>query len=544
MRYSRFVVSSLFTLACVSACQRAQVDRSLEIRGVIDSVLEAGQPIRIEIGSPVDAKEGLASFAGTAFAPGQKPYQVSWDVPVRPVVASNRIATAETIDWGKSERLTACGVLTVNLADGKHRVQGSLSSVCFDIVEGTGSSLDQELARDEGTTSLLKRIGAQVSTDDDGVVVGSVDPRGRAARSGLRTGDRLLSANQVHVLSVGDLALAPSDSVLRLTVRTASGDRDLTIDVGHDAQRTDLSFAGTPFDVVSLALGLLVGLFMILGPFGRRVSDWMTTKAPESIESPYPLKSILRKSGLWFAAVIVAQLAGADVGHLTGILLVASILWSAIDRDTDPRTSMTKWIMQALALGTAIACPLLMSGSAQVATLVRMQGGAPWQWALFAHPSTLIAGLVLLLVLASPAHNESLLARVQLGLRAGVFSFLFLGGWNVPFDTSNNVGMVLGALLVACKVGLTLIACAWAGQQALVSSVRAWWKVPLFGLGAVALTFSPAELVPSTFGSGVVGLVLTLGVATLIQRWSRRLPTQSLLVNAPPVNSSSSAPTS
>jgi hypothetical protein len=185
--------------------------------------------------------------------------------------------------------------------------------------------------------------------------------------------------------------------------------------------------------------------------------------------------------------------------------------------------------LAVLVMTGAIALTVTQVGAIELAEIVRVQGGAPWQFNAARHPACAIlaivygAAIVGLLrtrcasVTATPpvstkplATHTALLERAGLLLVAALGVTTFLGGWQLPGISEPRIH------------GLTLVAGA-------LFLVKTWLTTALLlGASRVATSFTPEALQRLVVRRLVLGLV----VAGILVAASRRLVPSSALETA------------
>ncbi|GEJ57891.1 complex I subunit 1/NuoH family protein [Anaeromyxobacter diazotrophicus] len=205
--------------------------------------------------------------------------------------------------------------------------------------------------------------------------------------------------------------------------------------------------------------------------------------------------------------------------------------------------SAAQVISYEIPAGLAIFVPVAMAGTLSMQGLIRAQGGFPWEWFAFRNPAALVALFILFTSQLAEANRtpfdlpeaESELVAGYLseysGFRFAIFFLcewgniwvlsaiavtLFLGGWQIPGVTAEQIDAVRGAA--------TVPALAWWGWNALslvvftaktlvLCNVVVWlrWTLPRIRVDQM-MGLCWKYLVPIAFGCLVFTLFWQVGV--------------------------------
>jgi NADH-quinone oxidoreductase subunit H len=326
-------------------------------------------------------------------------------------------------------------------------VYGTLEEAVLDFFPLT---LDEELAarRKLEGQRLLQFIG--VTLDESTLTVERLEPKGRAARAGLQTGDRLLALASVNLVRLEDLALAGAGATAEVQFRRGRLKEPVTaqLDVAGFKPRAAEELVGA-----AALVGVAAALLLFFAAPVSRLMSWLERKLLHRLVreggrrderrrgwlermGEVALGNDLLPRGVWggllrpapyvvFLMVSVAVtlvslgqpllVAELDLAILfllsaTTCMTTALLLggWSRLRGRWSlllgARAATSTLLFQIPAL-CGLGCVFLRSGSLSPADLVATQGVAPWTWTAFQGPTMLLA-FVLLLATALPESSR------------------------------------------------------------------------------------------------------------------------------------------
>jgi NADH:ubiquinone oxidoreductase subunit H len=267
------------------------------------------------------------------------------------------------------------------------------------------------------------------------------------------------------------------------------------------------------------------------------------------------------------------HVASADLDG--GLLLVAAIALLVGSRVAETRGAMASVRAAAdvgiagLVLAAAVAGVVVHGGALQLAEIVRVQGGAPWEFAAVRQPVACalafayVGALLVLLrareempLLADARSDDSsgppaagsktalgagangrLLERLGLLVASALGVAIFFGGWQLPggVEARSTLLQAVAALLFVIKtwalcaslLGLASIASPWTARESRIFVLRRLLPALAVGglLAALSRRLPPSEALEAALGATVVtALVLLLLRAGLRIRGAMQRP--------------------
>lgn len=512
------------SLACVLwGCAGQETADLLVLEKVASSVVQPGEPLRIDgVDLPV-GERGSAEVTGTLYRTGQDPLVAHWVLPARVVAPDHaRIDGLDALfsELGTSGSFQGDIVLNFDAHDADLKVFGRLESASFDLRNREGDRLALELALARHAETLLRAWGMSVVPDDSGasgLVLTEVTEGSEAALSGLATGDRIELANGLRPQSVADLVPPPTASSVTLSVRgeEALVPRELTLPV-HPRVSTSAPAAHVPWWV-----GLLLIPFVLLSPLASAVD------ATTSMIRGWRVPVKWWRSGALLLVVLALALATAHarqplvpvalaVALALPLLLGARRYMDSAESPPEPAhrilprwaTVMIVWVGPVLLLSLAAWFDLESGAVEQRA----MQGPWPFQWHASTRP-VLLGASVGLFVVGALAVAATRAGRATVD-SLGMVPANRLGRWIDALAQMPLLLMSLGlsyALLGGCTVPAEFVPSAWLGDLSTANAVD-WASGFVSG--------APGQAVPFyVFGESteVVSLEhLPIGVASLL----------------------------
>jgi NADH-quinone oxidoreductase subunit H len=362
-----------------------------------------------------------------------------------------------------------------------------------------------------------------------GIVPGAPTPRGLpieqvgaqslAERSGMQVGDVIVSLDGVHVLSVGDIIPASARSA-ELTIRHADSGTEETKTlplIEYSGERIPTEYAPALL-LVGVALAFLV-ILVLPGPPSLAALEMRIASRLRRTTLRTLLGALVGQgrhaalSAIVSAVIATFALTPYLVGReVDGVVLLAGaatlLVWSRMAAERGVLASLRTLVrvgLVVLSMSAAIVLAIGQVGAIELAEIVRVQGGAPWQFTAARYPACTVllvvysvATVAILrtrrpdgwLVTSGASAERSVLSELSLGEaasappphaafleRAGVLLVsalgvaTFLGGWQLPMIVDpRSHGLLLvsggafvvktwlfaGLLLGASRVGSSL----------------------------------------------------------------------------------------
>ncbi len=554
-------------------------DSLLEVSGATPKLLERGDALVVSGSGFPAGRPAEARLRGVLHRAAERPVQVRVTLTG---IATRADRVEVALDDASLARIGGTGSfdgtleLSFSALHGGARVTGS-ASVALDFV---GARRELRAPAEQ----LLARVGIELADVDTlgGLRLARVAPDSLAARAGLLSGDTIVSAADVRVHALSDIAPAANLSALALRVARSRSVEPLAISLQLTSADESVAFAPR-----LLRLGALVSFFLLVllfasplpsptplllralrGLEARKQRGESVLAVPRdarlllalgplaigalALASQWPidvlaLSALLLFGSAGFAAAVArgAILSAPDPGQLPAVGVAPASAWaSRLERVLPPRVRAFVGHAACLALLLASAC--LSSGTRELPGLVAQQGVAPFSWKMFTHPE-LALGFALYLwhaarVLPPSAAGEARGLAVARVLVMGTWSLLgvcvFAGGYRVQTDAAElarglDAFWLGGAWLLVKALALTWLI----GLLACVPAARvARGRLHAAGLLAVATaSLVSTVLAPSHSTELAIGAVLgsTLLFALVIAWLEARSSLSSPAVLAP-----------
>lgn len=560
-------------LLLVLGCERQIAPPLVEVTELAPREVEAGDRLEVHGTGFPQGRTGRVTLEGTLFRPGETPTKGVSIEAEGTVAARDRleIVVRESLAerfCGRGDRAahaTFQGNVLVSFASnvpGAPPLVGTLRGAQLDVLPSSAraSVLDGRITEGRRVLAFLGVVPGAPSPR--GLPMEQVQPSSLAAQAGFQVGDVLVSVDGVHVLSLGDVVPASARSV-DLVIRHADSGIEETKTlslVDYSGERVPTEYVPALL-LVGVALAVLVLLVLPGPPSLAALELQIASKVRRT--TPRELLGALLGSGrhaalsaLVSAVVAAFALTPYVVGReVDGVVLLAAsatmLVWSRLAREHGALASvrMGLWLLGAvIAMAGSVALAIGQVGAIELAEIVRLQGGAPWQFTAARYPSCAILGLVYAVsivgllrvrspemtaakVKPSPA-NAALLERAGVLLATALGVMMFLGGWQLPgvLDPRGHGLALLGATLFVAKTWM--FAAVLIGASRVTSSLRARDVQALFlkrllpGLVMAALLVAASRrLVPSlaietAFGATLVALTVLFGVRLAARVWS------------------------
>jgi NADH-quinone oxidoreductase subunit H len=555
-------------LLLVAGCERRLAPPLVEVAELTPREIEPGDRLEVRGTGFPQGRTGRVTLEGTVFRPGEPPMRgVSID-------AEGTVATPDRLEivvrealaerfCGRGDRATHAtfrGDVEVAFASnnpGAPPLVGVLHGAVLDVMPSSARASLLEAGVAEGGR-VLAFLGVVPGTPSPrGVPIEQVRAGSLASQSGIQVGDVLVSVDGVDVLSLGDVVPASARAV-DVTIRHADSGAEETKTlslIDYSGERVPSEYAPALI-VVGLALAVLL-LLVLPGPPSlvslelRIASRVRRTTLRELVGALVGDGRHAALSAIVSAVIAAFSLTPYVVGReVDGVVMLAAasimLVWSRVVGERGALASLKTLLRMGLALvamAGAIALAIGQVGAIELAEIVRLQGGAPWQFAAARYPSCAILGVVYVVAAlgilrtrlrdasksgavspdAPPAH-AALLERAGLLLAAALGVTTFLGGWQLPGVTAlRGNGLFLAAaavfvaktwLLAALLLGASRVTTSLRPRdvQALVLKKLVPGLVVAAAVVAASRRLVPSIAVETAFGATLVALTVLFSV--------------------------------
>lgn len=437
----------------------------IEVTDLSPRELEAGERFELQGSGFPQGRTARVALEGRLFRSGGAPRgRVSVDavgVVTAPdrieIVVDEELATRLCGPPDRAAHATFRGDVEVSFASddpGAPPLVGKLRGVTLDVTPAAPRARALAERAAEGARALAFLGITPGEPTDRGVPIVEVRPGSIAARAGVPSGGVLSAVDGLNVLSLADVAPASARSA-ELTIKDGEEERTARVTlVGYSGELVPADY-GPALGIVGLALVVLL-LFGLRGPpwlvaLEARVAGLARESTPRALVAAlFGTGAHAAVSALLSAVIAAFALMPYVVGRgLDAPLLVAlsasMLIWSR-SREAGGAVASTRTAVQvataAIAMAAAVALTLGHMGVIELAEIVRMQGGAPWQMTAIERPETAVFGAVyggaIVTVLRARVERRAgapyaaLLERVGVVLASAVGVAVFLGGWQLP----------------------------------------------------------------------------------------------------------------
>jgi len=558
-RHALFACLCATAFLITSGCERQIAPPLVEVTELAPREVEPGDRLELHGTGFPQGRTGRVTLEGTVFRAGEPPFRgVSIDLegtvatPDRlEIVVRDTLADRLCGRGDHAAHATFRGDVEVAFASniaGAPPLVGVLRGATLDVLPASAraSVLDARIA--EGGRVLAFLGVAPGPASPRGLPIEKVHAGSLAERAGIQVGDVLASVDGVNVLSLGDVVPASGRSV-EMAIR--SGDSG-TVEtktfslIEYSGERVPAEYAPA-LVVVGLALALLV-LLVLPGPASlaaleMRIASRVRTARPRDLFAAlFGTGRHAALSAIFSAVVAAFALTPYVVGReVDGVVLLAAaatmLVWSRMAAEPGMLAwlrTLARMLLVVLAMVGAVTLAIGQVGAIELAEIVRIQGGAPWQWSAARHPSCAILAVVyggaivgLLRVRSRdvrPRHALALLERGGVLLVSALGVTLFLGGWQLPglIDARTRSLLLAAAVLFVLKTWL-VTALVFATSRVLATyhprdlqSLVAKRLVPGLVLGGALVAASrrivPSVAIETAFGATLVALVVLFSV--------------------------------
>lgn len=534
---------------CLLGCERSIATPLVEITELTPREIEPGDRLEVHGSGFPQGRAGRVTLEGTVFRPGEPPIRnVTIDLEAR-VGAPNRLevairdALAEKF-CGRGDRAvhaTFRGDVQVAFASdvaGALPLVGVLRGTTIDVIPSStrASVVEARVAEGARVLSFLGLLPGVPSPR--GLPVEQVRPGSLAEAAGIQVGHVLASADGVHVLSVGDVIPASSRAI-ELTVRLDDSGTEATKTLSlleYSSERVPVEYVPA---LVLVSVALVVLLLLVLpGPQWlaavemRIASRLRQTTARDLFVALVGTGGHAALSAITSAVAVAFAVTPYIVGReVDGVALLAAsatmLVWSRMAGKRATLASLrllATATLATVAMAGAMVLAIGQVGAIELAEIVRLQGGMPWQFHAARHPSCALlsavyaAAIVAVLRLRDddrPARS-ALLERGGLLLASALGVTMFFGGWQLPGTMEARAyGLVLvsGLLFVVKTWGFAALLLALSRitpnlKPPHVHSLILKRLLPGLIIGGAAVGISrrivPSAAVETTFGATLV----------------------------------------
>jgi NADH-quinone oxidoreductase subunit H len=488
---------ALTALGCVFGCHTREPLELLVVHRLDPSRASSGDRVAITGEGFPEGRAATVTFRGDLLRPGL-PKQSDVRI-VAPAVPSERGTVAIAFDRAMERRFAGSGESAAHTTfvgdvqvtfqpgpDGSMPLSGAAHAVRFDVLPSAGEALEPE-DPDESPSLAFLGLSATPDPAGRGLLVGALDPDGRAFAAGIRRGDLLVEVDGITVLSASDLRVRGGQRTARVVVERAGRPLPpLSVDV------EGLSPLGVA-DVAGAASFVLLGCLLVALPatrvgvllrwLGRLVEPGRLAESRRSglsgiflaLMPPEGTGRALLAAAIAPFVIVLAAFVWLSLGHsliapdsdLLAIALGtagALIVARAAEGAARARASRARALVSSAGRALVLALPavfavlgaVVASGRFVVAEMVAEQGGAPWRWAGMRDPGLFVLSVLLVAsavpeaaapnsapavegVPEAPSRKATTARTVvrfaesaYLWTACGLAVVMFLGGWRVP----------------------------------------------------------------------------------------------------------------
>ncbi len=319
--------------------------------------------------------------------------------------------------------------------------------------------------------AFLEELGVTgvVLPEGRGVLIERIVSSSTGARAGLRPGEVIVTAGEVTVSSVSDLAPPPRSSRSVLGLRNVNGDfRRVACPLNAPTQSPDAD------RLAAIAIAAMALLFMLAsaGPL-RGPLRWLGKQLALNAGGPREFLGQLADEGRTrplHALVALALFAASPfivmaVAHLSVVPIAGGVVLVGVIAASAPRRGWRRLAAffaapRALPLIALAAIGALHGASTNLINIVSAQGAAPWRWTALADPGIILTVLIAgsITCSAGPTRPGPATA-LHHGLVGALIVAAVFGGWNAPGDQE-----LMGQLVFAGKAWLVGISVAFGGR--------------------------------------------------------------------------------
>ena len=569
---SRFSLA-FFACLCATAvllslgCERQIAPPLVEVTELAPREVEPGDRLEVHGTGFPQGRTGRVTLEGTVFRPGEPPSRgVSIDL-------EGTVATPDRLEvvvrdslsdrfCGRGDRAmhaTFRGDVEVAFASnvaGAPPLVGVLRGATLDVMPSSARASVLEANIAEGRRVLAFLGVAPGAATARGIPVEDVRAGSLADRTGIQVGDVLAQVDGVNVLSLGDIVPASSRAV-EITIRRGDSGTEETKTLSlieYSGERIPTEYAPA-LVVVGLALAMLV-LLVLPGPPAlaalemRIASRVRVTNLRQLLSALFGTGRHAALSALGSAVIAAFALTPYVVGReVDGVVLLAGaatmLVWSRMAVERGLLASLrafARMFLVVVATAGAITLAIGQVGAIELAEIVRVQGGAPWQWSAAKHPSCAILAMVygaavvgLLRVRRNDAEGPVHLPLLERGgvlFASALAVTVFFGGWHLPgLVDSRARGLLLMAAIAFLAKTWVFTALLLATSRVLSShrardlqSLVAKRLLPGLVVGAALVAASrrivPSVAIETAFGATLVAVAVLFGLRMAARVWA------------------------
>lgn len=455
MRLYAFVL--LLLIALLAGCERTVAPPLVEVTELAPKEIEPGDRLEIHGTGFPQGRTGHLVLEGTAYRPGETP-QTRLSIEADGVVAAPdrmevvvRESFAERLcgHGDRAAHATFYGDVLVSFASNDPTAPplvGRLKGAVLDVQPSSVRATVLEARTQEGAR-LLSFLGITPGpASPRGIPIEKVEAGSLAERAQIQTGDILLAVDNVHALSLADVAPTSARSAELTILHGDSGAEDTrTVSlVDYSGERVPREYAPALL-VVGLALAVLV-LLVLPGPpalagLELRIATQMRRATwREMLRGLFghPAIAVLA-TALVAAFALTPWIVGKEIDGVA-LFALASVLFlgarAAKARGAlETIKTLTDALLVVLVIGAALALAVAQVGAIELSEIVRLQGKLPWQLEATRHPACAVLAIVyfasIVTLLRTRAETERRLEHAAVLFACALGVAVFFGGWQL-----------------------------------------------------------------------------------------------------------------
>lgn len=562
----RIYLSVTLSIACVIAtlgCERQIAPPLVDVLEIAPREVEVGDRFEIHGTGFPQGRGAHVTFQGALFRPGAEPQRGVTIEADGVTTTSDRVelvvreAFAERF-CGRGDSATHAtfrGEVRVGFASstpGAPPLVGRLREASIDVLPPSVRANVQDARSSEGSR-VLGYFGLVTGAPTaHGLPIEQVRAGSPAERHGIQVGDVLSGVDGVHVLSTSDvLPISSRTTDLTMLAGGTLAPETKTISMANYATERVPSEFTPALLLVGFAFALLV-LLLLPGPPALAALELKIAARVRGTTLRAAARALVG-SGLVCAASAIASallaafaLAPFIVGReLDGVMLLAMalsmVVWSRIAVERGVLASLRTLLRlgaAALVMVGALVVGIGQVGAIELAEIVRIQGGAPWEFTAARHPACAILLVVYAVALVSilrirtvrPAieaapevpRHALLLERGGVLFASGLAVTTFLGGWQLPGVTEPRTRglLLLAAALFVLKtwafagfvLAMSRLSTSYTPRDvvAIVAKRLIWALVLAAVLVALSRRLVPSAAIETAFAGTLVAMTALL----------------------------------
>jgi hypothetical protein len=427
---------------------------------------------------------------------------------------------------------------------------GRLQQTSIDLLSSSVRASFHDARTAEGTRVLAYLGLVTSSVPARGLAIEEVRPGSLAERAGIVVGDVLAEVDGVHALEAADV-LPTSARTTEVLVRHADSGLEETKTfsmMNYASGRVPSEYASALL-VVGLAISLLL-MLVLPGPASLAAFELTIARRIRKTTLRAALAALVG-SGITAAVGVLASavLAGFALApyvvarELDAVMLFATassmLVWSraTLERGVGDCVRTVLGLLAAIfVMGAALVVTAFQVGAIELAEIVRVQGGAPWEFTATRHPACALLLLVyggalssILRTRASAPGRRLLLERTGLLFASAGAVMAFLGGWQIPGvpEPKTRLLLLVAAALFVTKTWLVSALLLASSRVATTLQTRdvvrivVRWLAPLLVLAAVFFALSRRVVPNGTVELSFAGTLVALATLFLVRLAAR-----------------------